>query len=86
MACQRPAVVSDKVGCWPDLVQQGETGFVFPAGDLKTLAEIIGRYAGEPALAAVHGQAAYKHVRAHYSIEMAVSGMLRAVRSLRLQE
>ena len=86
MACQRPAVVSEKVGCGPDLVQQGETGFVFPAGDLKTLAEIIGRYAGEPALAAVHGQAAYEHVRAHYSIEMAVSGMLRAVRSLRLQE
>lgn len=28
-----PAIVSDRVGCGPDLVADGETGFVFPFGD-----------------------------------------------------
>ncbi|MFB6286518.1 MAG: glycosyltransferase family 4 protein [Candidatus Bipolaricaulia bacterium] len=32
MACGRPVVVSDQVGCAPDLVEQG-AGFVVPAGD-----------------------------------------------------
>ena len=29
MACGRPAIVSDKVGCAPDLIKEGETGYVF---------------------------------------------------------
>lgn len=36
MACERPVVVSDRVGCAPDLVGR-ETGFVVPAGDTGAL-------------------------------------------------
>lgn len=36
MACGRPVVVSDRVGCAPDLVGR-ETGFVVPAGDTGAL-------------------------------------------------
>ena len=36
MACGRPVVVSDRVGCAPDLVGR-ETGFVIPAGDTGAL-------------------------------------------------
>lgn len=32
-ACNRPALVSDQVGCAPELVRPGETGQVFRAGD-----------------------------------------------------
>lgn len=32
MACGRPVIVSDRVGCAPDLVQEGRTGWVFPTG------------------------------------------------------
>ena len=28
-----PAIVSDKVGCAPDLIIEGETGYVYPSGD-----------------------------------------------------
>lgn len=41
MACGVPAVVSDAVGCGPDLIDPGRTGAVFPFGDIAALAEAI---------------------------------------------
>ena len=41
MACGVPAVVSDAVGCGPDLIDAGRTGAVFPVGDIPALAEAI---------------------------------------------
>lgn len=38
MACGIPAVVSDAVGCGPDLIQPGVTGAVAPLGDVPALA------------------------------------------------
>jgi glycosyltransferase involved in cell wall biosynthesis len=42
MACGVPAVVSDAVGCGPDLVEAGVTGAVFPLGNVAALADGIG--------------------------------------------
>lgn len=41
MACGIPAVVSDAVGCGPDLVEPGLTGATFPLGDVAALASAI---------------------------------------------
>jgi len=41
MACSRPVVVSDKVGCWPDLVKAGITGWVFKAGNSEELKTVM---------------------------------------------
>lgn len=41
MACGVPAVVSDMVGCVPDLIEPGVTGEVFPYGDVAALARAI---------------------------------------------
>ena len=41
MACGVPAVVSDAVGCGPDLVEQGVTGAVFPVGEVESLASAV---------------------------------------------
>jgi glycosyltransferase involved in cell wall biosynthesis len=41
MACSLPAIVSDAVGCGPDLVVPGETGATFPLGDIPALAGAI---------------------------------------------
>jgi Glycosyl transferases group 1 len=41
MACGLPAVVSDAVGCGPDLVEEGITGAVFPVGQVNRLASAI---------------------------------------------
>lgn len=43
MLCRCPAIVSDKVGARFDLVKEGETGYVFPCGDVDTLAATLSR-------------------------------------------
>lgn len=41
MACGIAAVVSDVVGCGPDLIDPGQTGATFPFGDVSALASAI---------------------------------------------
>jgi glycosyltransferase involved in cell wall biosynthesis len=41
MNAGRAVIVSDQVGCGPDLVRHGENGFIFPAGNIASLAEAI---------------------------------------------
>jgi glycosyltransferase involved in cell wall biosynthesis len=41
MACGVPAVVSDAVGCGPDLIEPGVTGAVAPLDDVPALATAI---------------------------------------------
>jgi glycosyltransferase involved in cell wall biosynthesis len=41
MVCGRPVAVSDSVGAGRDLVREGQTGFVFPTGDVDALAAIL---------------------------------------------
>ncbi len=43
MLCGCGVVVSDRVGARFDLVREGQTGFVFPAGDVQALAGILRR-------------------------------------------
>jgi glycosyltransferase involved in cell wall biosynthesis len=41
MLCGCPVVVSDRVGARFDLVHEGKTGFIYPAGDVEALAVIL---------------------------------------------
>jgi glycosyltransferase involved in cell wall biosynthesis len=41
MNAGRPIIVSDRVGAGPDLVRQSENGWIFPAGDVRALANCI---------------------------------------------
>jgi len=82
MACGLPAVVSDRVGCGPDLVEPGVTGALFPCGDTTALAETLGRLCGDPAALMRMGEAARQRVVERYSIAAAVAGTLEAVHAL----
>lgn len=42
-ACGLPLVLSDRVGAAPDLLRDGENGFVLPAGDVEAAAEALRR-------------------------------------------
>lgn len=80
MACGIPAVVSDAVGCAPDLIRQGETGGTFPVGDAAKAASSIERLLpqlGTDALAAALDQ-----TTTTYSLETAVDGIMEAVESV----
>jgi len=44
MACGRPVIVSDRVGCAPDLVHDGQTGLVFEHANEKSLRDAIEQF------------------------------------------
>lgn len=50
MLCGCPAIVSDRVGAKFDLIRGGETGFVFPCGDIGILSEHLRRLLTDSAL------------------------------------
>lgn len=77
MACGLAAIVSDRVGCGPDLVEENRTGSVFPCGDVEALAVKLVEMADAEKLARL-GREAKERV-GHYSVENAVAGTLRAV-------
>lgn len=82
MACGRPAIVSDRVGCGPDLIIPGKTGQLFPFSDTKALANrMLEMAADKPGLAEM-GHQAREHVSGHYTVANAVRGVLAAVRAV----
>ena len=81
MACRIPAIVSDQVGCGPDLVLKGETGAIFPLGDIDALAQKIVEFAARPDRLKSMGKKAQKRVLTSYSADRAVEGTLAAIQA-----
>lgn len=75
----RPAIVSDRVGCGPDLVEPGVTGQQFPFGDAAALAASMAAMADDPASVQRMGAAACARVQAEYSPAQAVAATVAAV-------
>ncbi len=73
-----PAIVSDRVGCGPDLVIDGKTGRIFPFGDTEALARTLLAMSADAAGRVEMGRRARAQV-ASYSAERAVKGTLQAV-------
>lgn len=82
MAHGLPAIVSDRVGCGPDLVRDGVTGRIFPFGDVEALARTLLALAANGVARAEMGRRAREHV-ASYSAASAVDGTLEAVAYVR---
>jgi glycosyltransferase involved in cell wall biosynthesis len=83
MACGRPAIVSDRVGCGPDLVSPGETGERFAFGDAGALASLLLGGAADPSRLRRMGEAARERVLSKYTSAHAVEGTLRAIEWVR---
>jgi glycosyltransferase involved in cell wall biosynthesis len=80
MACGRPAVVSDRVGCGPDLITPERTGLIFPHGDVVALSSSIVNIARSPGQIAQMGHNAQTRLE-HYSMQAAIAGVLQALES-----
>jgi len=78
MACGLPAIVSDRVGCRADLVEDGETGCVFPMGDVAALGRAMAGMAGDEGRRKKMGANARKRIEA-YSYDRVVEGTLKAL-------
>jgi glycosyltransferase involved in cell wall biosynthesis len=78
MACGLPAIVSDRVGCGPDLVENGITGYIFPFGNVEALAARLLEMASNIDNRLQMGRNAHKKIE-EYSVEKAVEGTLQAI-------
>ncbi len=78
MSCGTPALVSDRVGCSPELVRRGVTGEVFPRGDVRALASHMVTYSRSPERLAEMGKQARLHMRA-FSTSASVDAMVQAL-------
>jgi glycosyltransferase involved in cell wall biosynthesis len=81
MACGRPAIVSDKVGCGPDLIIPGKTGSVFPLGNVDALAAQVLQMADSPAELAEMGAFAGRMIENH-SPSVAVENLVQCLRAI----
>lgn len=78
MNAGRPVVVTDQVGCQPDLVHHGLNGLVYPALDVNALTGCLCKLLGDPALRASMGENSLRMI-AHQSFEEDVAGLRRAL-------
>jgi len=78
MVCGLPAIVSDRVGCGRDLVENGVTGFIVPFGNIEALADRIVETASDSDRRRQMGSNAEEKIK-HYSVEKAVEGTLDAI-------
>jgi glycosyltransferase involved in cell wall biosynthesis len=78
MCAGLPVVVSEEVGAVPDLVQPGQNGFTFPAGDVAALADRLSALAADPELRRRMG-AHSRRLIAEWSYEQCVQGVRAAL-------
>lgn len=77
----RPVIVSDHVGCGPDLVVPGRNGLRFPAGDIIALSAALQDAVSDPERLKRWGEAGREIVRA-YDYAAASQGLFSALKFL----
>ncbi len=78
MNAGKAIIASDRVGCVPDLVRDGENGFIFEAGDIAGLARALRNILGSAQRCAVMGRKSLDIVN-RWSFEEDVQGLRAAL-------
>jgi glycosyltransferase involved in cell wall biosynthesis len=78
MNARRAVIVSDEVGCAPDLIEDGVNGCVYRAGDMDALADALQRVLAMPGVAEGMGGRASERI-ARWSFEEDVQGLRQAL-------
>ncbi len=81
MAAGLPVIVSDKVGCGADLVEEGSNGYRFKTGDAEDLSEKIKALIESPARLSEFGKASQKIIF-DWSFQTQVTNMLETLNNL----
>lgn len=77
MNAGKAIVVSDQVGCQPDLVEDGDNGRVFPARNVSALADALANVLAVPAAYRKMGERSRERIQA-FSFEANVRGLMQA--------
>lgn len=75
LGCGIP-VIASKIGGIPEFVEEGKTGFLFPAGDYLSLAERVSRLLTIPTLTLTMGQQARSTAVADFSVKRRLGELL----------
>ena len=78
MNAGRAVIVSDDVGCQPDLIEDGVEGCVFPVGDVAALTNALRKALATPETAVAMGQRGLAKIRT-CDFEEDVRGLRRAI-------
>ena len=84
MNAGRAVVVSDQVGCWPDLVRDGVNGHVFPTGNVEALSEALAKVVSDKQVAASMGRASAAII-ADWNFQRDLEGLRAAMAAVRNQ-
>jgi glycosyltransferase involved in cell wall biosynthesis len=79
-------VVATRVGGVPDVVTDGEDGFLVDPGDVEGLAASLARLANDPALRARMGGAGRERMRSRYAVDRLIDDVDRLYRELLQQK
>jgi glycosyltransferase involved in cell wall biosynthesis len=80
MNAAKPIIVSYKVGAGPDLVRDGENGFVVPLRDIEVLSHRLRLLTSEPETAAVMGEKSLHRIK-NWNFEADCKGLLAALKA-----
>lgn len=78
MNAGRAVIVSDDVGCQPDLIRDGIEGYVFPVGDVEALTAALRKVLATPETAAEMGQRGLERIRT-WGFEQDIESLRRAI-------
>ncbi|WP_263384282.1 glycosyltransferase family 4 protein [Granulicella arctica] len=78
MNAGRAVIISDDVGCQPDLIVDGKEGAIFPVRDIPALTAALQRVLASPETAAAMGQRALERIKT-WSFEEDVQGLRQAL-------
>jgi len=79
MCANRAVVVSNEVGCGPDLIQDGVNGRIFPVGDVSALAEALWDVVKDPQRCRAMGDKSWDII-SKWDFEADVAGIRAALR------
>jgi glycosyltransferase involved in cell wall biosynthesis len=78
MVCGLPVIVSDRVGAGRDLVRSGETGEIYPVGDVAALSDLLRRLLADPMQLKRMGEAARRRMET-WSYRECLNGYVEAI-------
>ena len=79
MCFSLPIIVSDVVGCGPDLVKNNDNGFIFPVGDVGSLASCLKDLIDDSAKRKSFGEKSLGIIK-QYTFEKDIEGILTALK------
>lgn len=81
MCFKLPVIVSNVVGCVPDLVKDNENGYIFPVGDIKRLRDYLKDLVENPEKRRKFGGRSFGIIQ-DYSYENDIEGILEALENI----